>query len=486
MLRNGALAITSENKRKTLIQYKSTHFKYALTYVFITLAVLLFLNLYSSKTSQKIFYQSKEAAMMDKCILASNEIAKLPVVNPSTVEQSLESIASLRVDQIIVTDESLKIIYNSVHTAEDVDPGDIAEITDALTGNDVFSWHFTDGIMVSKAAVPVISYGTTIGCVYMIESDAQQGALLQSLQVNIFTVTLILEVFLILFSLFFSRTYTARLRRVMESIRIIRDGDYTHVLKMGGNDELTVLGDEFNDLVKRLQVSEDKRRRFVSDASHELKTPLASIKLLSDSILQNEMDIDTAKEFVADIGNEAERLNRMTQKLLTLTHSEVPPDEAFEITYIAPTIERVAKMLSTIADENNIDIQLELLRDSTILILEDDLYQIIFNLVENGIKYNTVNGTLRISLNRLDDNAQIIFADTGVGIPQSSISHIFERFYRVDKARSRQSGGSGLGLSIVRSIVERNAGTIQVESTEGKGTVFTVSFPVFDTDEDHP
>ena len=107
MLRNGALAITSENKRKTLIHYKSTHFKYALTYVFITLAVLLFLNLYSSKTSQKIFYQSKEAAMMDKCILASNEIAKLPVVNPSTVEQSLESIASLRVDQIIVTDESL-------------------------------------------------------------------------------------------------------------------------------------------------------------------------------------------------------------------------------------------------------------------------------------------------------------------------------------------------------------------------------------------
>ena len=192
------------------------------------------------------------------------------------------------------------------------------------------------------------------------------------------------------------------------------------------------------------------------------------------------------REFVADIGNEAERLNRMTQKLLTLTHSEVPPDEAFEITYIAPTNERVAKMLSTIADENNIDIQLELLRDSTILILEDDLYQIIFNLVETGIKYNTVNGTLRISLNRLDDNAQIIFADTGVGIPQSSISHIFERFYRVDKARSRQSGGSGLGLSIVRSIVERNAGTIQVESSDGKGTVITVSFPVFDTEEDHP
>lgn len=422
--------------------------------------------------------------MLDKCILASNEIAKLPVVNPSTVEQSLESMTSLRVDQIIVTDESLKIIYNSVESYNGPTPGEISEITDALTGKDVFSWHFNDGIMVSKAAVPVISYGTTIGCVYMIETDTQQGALLQSLQVNIFTVTLILEVFLILFSLFFSRTYTARLRRVMESIRIIRDGDYTHVLKMGGNDELTVLGDEFNDLVNRLQISEDKRRRFVSDASHELKTPLASIKLLSDSILQNEMDIDTAKEFVADIGNEAERLNRMTQKLLMLTHSENAPNDEFEITYIAPTIERVAKMLSTIAKESNIDIQLDLTQDSTILILEDDLYQIIFNLAENGIKYNTQNGRLKISLDRVEDNAQIIFADSGFGIPESSIAHIFERFYRVDKARSRQSGGSGLGLSIVRSIVERNAGTIQVESTEGKGTVFTVSFPVFDTEDD--
>lgn len=422
--------------------------------------------------------------MLDKCILASNEIAKLPVVNPSTVEQSMESMTSLRVDQIIVTDESLKIIYNSVETYNGPTPGEISEITDALTGKDVFSWHFNDGIMVSKAAVPVISYGTTIGCVYMIETDTQQGALLQSLQVNIFTVTLILEVFLIIFSLFFSRTYTARLRRVMESIRIIRDGDYTHVLKMGGNDELTVLGDEFNDLVNRLQISEDKRRRFVSDASHELKTPLASIKLLSDSILQNEMDIDTAKEFVADIGNEAERLNRMTQKLLMLTHSENAPNDEFEITYIAPTIERVAKMLSTIAKESNIDIQLDLTQDSTILILEDDLYQIIFNLAENGIKYNTQNGTLKISLDRVEDNAQIIFADSGFGIPESSIAHIFERFYRVDKARSRQSGGSGLGLSIVRSIVERNAGTIQVESTEGKGTVFTVSFPVFDTEDD--
>ena len=118
------------------------------------------------------------------------------------------------------------------------------------------------------------------------------------------------------------------------------------------------------------------------------------------------------------------------------------------------------------------------------MILGDDLYQIIFNLIENGIKYNTKGGTLKVSLKRDDDNAILEVADTGVGIPEDAIPHLFERFYRVDKARSRKSGGSGLGLSIVQSLVERNGGTISVSSTPNIGSVFTVTFPVFDTEED--
>jgi len=115
--------------------------------------------------------------------------------------------------------------------------------------------------------------------------------------------------------------------------------------------------------------------------------------------------------------------------------------------------------------------------------MEDDLYQIIFNLIENGIKYNIPNGKLTVSLRRCEDTAILQFSDTGVGIPEDALNHIFERFYRVDKARSRKTGGSGLGLAIVRSMVERNHGQIQVESTVGQGSVFTVSFPIFDTEE---
>ena len=237
-------------------------------------------------------------------------------------------------------------------------------------------------------------------------------------------------------------------------------------------------------MTERLNTSEQKRRRFVSDASHELKTPLASIKLLTDSILQNDMDMDTVREFVGDIGNEAERLNRMTAKLLSLTKVDGQIAEDAEIIYMSPTVRRVHRMLSPLARQAGITIDLSLDDDCPVLILEDDLYQVVFNLMENGIKYNHKGGTLSVQLQHRDDTAILIVRDTGMGIPEDAIGHIFERFFRVDKARSRASGGSGLGLAIVRAIVLRNRGEIQVESTPGSGTCFTVTFPSFETEVD--
>lgn len=239
------------------------------------------------------------------------------------------------VTRTIVTDSTGKAIYDS-------STPDIAvqyytlypEIIQALKGNDIFTWNYKSSNMHSKAAIPVYSFGQLTGCVYMIEQDEQQGLLIGSLQSNILTITLMLEIVVILFSLFFSVAYSGRLKKIMSSICTVRTGDYTNKIDMTGNDELTALSNEFNDLIRRLHRSESKRRQFVSDASHELKTLLASIKLLSDSILQNQMDPETVKEFVGDIGNEADRLNRMSQKLLNLAKSEDQSDVDCEIVYI--------------------------------------------------------------------------------------------------------------------------------------------------------
>ena len=425
--------------------------------------------------------------MIEKCLLTGTEIAALDIFNSDTVAQTVSSMGSLNISRMIITDQSGLSVYDSISEGTTVGQYVLfPEIVMAMGGNDVFSSVFQDSIMFSRAATPIYSYGTLVGCVYITEFDVDQGALIQTLRENIFTITVILEIAVILFSLIYSRRFSGRLQRIMTSMRIIQDGDYTHKVDLGGRDELTFLGDEFNDLTERLRSSERKRAQFVSDASHELKTPLASIKLLSDSILQNDMDIETAREFVEDIGNEADRLNRMTLKLLSLAKIESQDDTSAdcEIINIIPTIERVIRMLSVIAQENDITIQAELEQDYQVLISEDDLYQIIYNLAENGIKYNVRGGSLTLSLKADQENAILQVRDTGVGIPEDAINHVFERFYRVDKARSRQSGGSGLGLAIVRNMVERNNGTISVESAPGKGSSFTVTFPIFDTEED--
>ena len=467
-----------------LPRFGTSQFRYAVTYIIITLVVLMILNIYCSETTQNIFYRGKESAMVEKCLLTSAEIGNLDVLNTSNVTKVLTNLDSLRVTRLIVTDRSGIAIYDSLP-----DGGDLGnyvllpEVIQALAGNDTFTWRYHNGVIHSQAAAPIISYGNLTGCVYMMEYDTQQGALIESLQFNILTITLVLELILILFSSIFSTAFSSRMRQILNSMRIIREGDYTHKVDLKGHDELSVLGQEFNDLTDRLNTSEGKRRQFVSDASHELKTPLASIKLLTDSILMNDMDKGTVMEFVEDIGKEADRLNRMSSKLLSLSRIETQEDGDCEIIYMAPTVERVLRMLRGIAAKNGIEISTDLSVDCPILILEDDLYQITFNLVENGIKYNVPGGKLTISLNRSEENAVLKVTDTGMGIPADSIGHIFERFYRVDKARSRKTGGSGLGLSIVRGIVERNGGTIMVESAIGIGTTFTVEFPAFDPEE---
>ena len=473
----------SESDIRPLRSYRTAQFHYTVTYIAITAVVLLFLNLFCTRLSQRLFYENKESAMIEKCQLASDELSTLEVWNNATVSGVLSQLESLRASRLIVTDSTGLCIYDS----SDTSLGKymlLPEILGACQGNDVFSWRYHGGAMISRAATPIVDFGTVAGCVYITEYDTAQGAVIDLLLQTILRVTVVLELAVILFSLVHTRHFSRRMRAIMDSMHVIQKGNYNQKVSVGGNDELTLLANEFNDLTERLKTSEEKRRRFVSDASHELKTPLASIKLLTDSILQNDMDAETMREFVEDIGSEAERLNRMTAKLLSLTRVDGEAVQEAELIRMAPTIRQVAKMLRPVAEKSQITLNLDLDHDSTVLITRDDLYQIVFNLMENGIKYNRPGGSVTVTLSQSMDLARLTVIDTGMGIPPEAVSHIFERFYRVDKARSRQTGGSGLGLAIVRAIVSRNRGDIRVDSQLGEGTRFYVTFPIFDTEVD--
>ena len=474
------MAIISKNKQRSL-RYSSSQQRYAVIYVLLTFFALLFLNIYCSETSRQVFYRSKHTAMLDKVLLVSTAVGEQQILNADTAGAAVEALDNLKAARVLITDDTGRIVYDTA--ADSVQFCLLPEVVQALRGNDVITIDYRDGAMITRAAAPILSRNSLMGCAYLLDYDSDQGQLIHSLQSNILRISFILNLAVILFTIFSAGAFTRRLRQIMDSMRIIRQGNYSHKVRISGHDELTALGREFNDLTEKLQQSEDQRRQFVSDASHELKTPLASIKLLSDSILQNDMDVDTVREFVSDIGDEADRLTRMSEKLLSLTRFHPDEGNDCEITYIAPTMERVARMLSTTADMACVELRTQIDADSSILILEDDLYQIIFNLAENGIKYNLPGGTLSIALSRSGENAVLEIADTGMGIPEEAQQSIFERFYRVDKARSRKTGGSGLGLSIVRDLVLRHNGEITVESQPEKGSVFKVTFPVFDVEE---
>ncbi len=462
-----------------------TQLRYSAMYILVTSVILVFLNLYAADTMRDLIFRGKHSFMQDKVLVASAAMGELPGLTVEQIGTVLEQVDALDLTRVLITDAGGTVIYDSL--SKDSAVGQVAllpEVVQALEGNDTFCSVYSSGVLQSKASAPVLRGDRLVGCVYLMEYDSDQGSLIEALQKNILWISLLLEVAVIVVSLFFSEIFSHRMRKIFASIRIIREGDYSHKLKAKGSDELSVLAREFNALTERIQASEERRRQFVSDASHELKTPLTSIKLLSDSILQNEMDRETILEFVQDIGSEADRLTRMSQKLLSLTKVDAQRDDDREIVDIFETVEKVFRMLKPVAGPQNITLRNHALPGATVLTMEDDLYQIIFNLAENGIKYNKPNGSLTVELTRQDNDWVLTLTDTGVGIPQESIGHIFERFYRVDKARSRQAGGSGLGLSIVYAMVTRNGGSICVSQPDSGGTCFAVTFPAFDLEED--
>lgn len=452
--------------------------RYAIVYVIITALALCFLNIYAANTSRDLVFRANESAIIDRAKMISASFSELDSVTNEAAGQALLMLGPQSYDRIVVTDAAGVAVFDSTaHSNETGSQFLMAAVVRALEGNDVFYGRFRGGVVESYGCVPIMYYDVPIGAVYLMLSDSAQGALLQGLEETVLNLSIVLEAVVILLCTFSSGVYIRKLRRILQSIRIVREGDYSHKIKLRSRDEMGHLANEFDALTDRLLDSEQRRRQFVSDASHELKTPLASIKLLSDSILQNDMDEEMMREFVGDIGNEADRLTRMSHKLLELTKLDAMTEEAREIVDIQTVARKVFRMLRPQMEARHIRLEDATIPGCTIAIAEDDLYQILFNLVENGIKYNLDGGFLRPSLEKNENHVIFRLEDGGVGIPPHAIGHVFERFYRVDKARSRMAGGSGLGLSIVHDMVVRNFGTVRAENRPEGGACFIVVFP---------
>ena len=220
---------------------------------------------------------------------------------------------------------------------------------------------------------------------------------------------------------------------------------------------------------------------FGANAKKWLSYTVAAVsRLLTDSILQTEdMNADTTREFVEDIGREAQRLSRITEDLLRLTRLDSGIQDAAYPVSVSRVLERVVRMLGVVAREKEVTLTYETDEDAVVRATEDDIHQILYNLMENGIKYSGSMGFVHTTLKTVGDTVVISVEDNGIGIPNEDMEHIFERFYRVDKNRSRAVGGTGLGLSIVSDTVRRRGGSIRAQHRQsGSGTVFIVELPL--------
>lgn len=268
--------------------------------------------------------------------------------------------------------------------------------------------------------------------------------------------------------------------KVTKAIEDITDGFQDEHISVSDYTETELITDAFNKMLTRVKSLDNSRQEFVSNVSHELKTPLTSMKVLADSLVgQENVPIELYQEFMQDIADEIDRENKIITDLLTLVRLDKKAvDLNIDVVNINELLELILKRLRPIAAKRNIELTLESYRPVNAEIDETKLVLALTNLVENAIKYNVEDGWVRVSLNADYKYFYVTVADSGMGIPEDSIDHVFERFYRVDKSHSTEIEGTGLGLAITRSAIMMHHGAIRVRSKEKEGTTFSVRIPL--------
>jgi heavy metal sensor kinase len=262
-----------------------------------------------------------------------------------------------------------------------------------------------------------------------------------------------------------------------KQVEEISDRNLHRRLQIGtANEELSRLAVSFNDLLERLDRSFESMKRFTADASHELRTPLAVIRGEVDVALSHDREPEQYKQSLGIVQDEAKRLSRLVDDLLSLSRADAGhPAVVLEEFYLNDLIEECCRTVQALAAARNVRVISPPLGDVSYQGDEELMRRLIFNLLDNAIRYTPPGGTVSVRLDNGSDRLRIVVSDTGIGIPAEAVAHVFERFYRVDKARSRRDGGFGLGLAIVKWIAESHNGSVELTNNPQGGSTFTVT-----------
>lgn len=415
---------------------------------------------------QKIYHTIMETAQ--------SEQSRILVMDPLCVIQA-DTQSELN-GQRLITQEISNVLSGKSADYGFYDAGSMATywLRAALT---IFS---QENAMTGLYANGIYYGGDLVGILVYISNVQDIYESLHDIQIKIILWLVAVTAAVILVNMFVLRTITRPIGELNESIARMSRGDLSARVNVRGKNEFSALATAFNSMSERLEQLDKSRNQFVSNASHELKTPLSTMKILIETLVyQDPIDPGMTKEFLTDVNKEIDRLNRIVSDLLTLVNID---SGGMKLNLaeldIEALLEEQVKRLSPLARENGIELDCSSRESLEVTGDVLKLQQIIYNVIDNAIKYTPRGGEVHCALTRVGKKAIIKVSDTGVGIPAEDLPHIFDRFYRVDKARSRETGGTGLGLSIVKQMALLHGGNITATSTEGKGSVFTIELPL--------
>ena len=408
-------------------------------------------------------------------------------VSKEVINAELEMISNLYEGRVMIIDSSLRVVRDTYGISEGktIVSEEVIRCFQGENVSNLTNYDREHGYIemttpiIDSSMEPSVIVGVMLtsisndAIVNTMEAVNRRGVILQNLiVVVVMALAMTLSVLL-----------TRPFNRVTEAIREVKEGYSDESISVTDYAETVHIVDAFNQLLKRMRDLDVSRQEFVENVSHELKTPMAAIKVLADSLLvQQDAPVELYQEFLGDITSEIDRENRIITDLLALVKMDKKAQELNIVSLnVNDLTELILKRLRPIARKKDVEVVFESMRPVTAEVDEVKMTLIMTNLVENAIKYNKDHGWVKVELDADHQYFTFRVSDSGVGIPEDALAHIYDRFYRVDKSHSREIGGTGLGLAITKSAVLVHRGTITVTSKEGQGSSFSVRLPLFYT-----
>ena len=481
-IQSGVLAIISGVRQYFKKKYlKSLRLRIVFWLMVVGVIPCLIIRLIMLESYERRAVDVRTAEIQNQCTILCNQLESSKYLVNGTSEvirTELTQLSSIYNGRILVVDDELRIVEDTYN----LEKGKIIiskDIIKCLKGEG--NSHYDKKNHYIEVTTPILEEdGKVSGVMLVSVSTDTIAATMDMLRVKSNIAGGIIGIVVLVLAVILGAVMMRPFGRITRSIEAVTEGYEDHYLKENTYAETMKISEAFNKMLGRLKVLDESRQEFVSNVSHELKTPLTSMKVLADSILsQQDVPVEIYQEFMTDMSEEIERENKIINDLLSLVRMDKTASAMnIKSENINELVERILKRLRPIAAKSNIELVYESFRPVTAEVDEVKLTLAISNLVENAIKYNHENGWVHVSLNADHRYFYIEVADSGIGIPEESKEHIFERFYRVDKSHSREIGGTGLGLSIARSAVVMHRGAIKVFSQVGEGTTFTVRIPI--------